>query len=540
MTDAAHFKAWLDRFFDVFYRDHPVTATFIGRHIHDSELPGDPVAALDDVRSLRDTLDELPEETLEAAWSLDRKLARGFLAIEQWELEAKRCLGNPAWYTGEAIFGAFSLLLRDFTPMEERLQNLRARLGGVPAFLERASTEVRASPKSWVERAMNECDGALAFLESGWEYVDHASELDEDAAQAAEAFRAYRAHLESLPESNNVACGEEAYARLLREGHHLDANAEDILEVATNELARCEKALSAEGDWRAKLDGLADIHPPRARYYKRFRELWEQSRALAEHRKLVTWPDYPVDYVPRPAWARDAAPHLYFLFYRSPAPFDRAPSVDYFLTPLAAELSDDSAEAILRATNDCVIKLNHVVHHGGIGHHIQNWHAQRAASRIGQMAAVDGASRIAMLSGGTMAEGWACYATDRMDEAGFLTPLESFSQHHAHLRMAARAVVDIRLHRGEMSFEQAERFYVDTTNMSPGAARGEVTKNGMFPAAALMYLVGANTIHALRRELTEILGSRFDLRTFHDRFLSYGSIPVSLIRETMLSDPAGE
>ena len=156
------------------------------------------------------------------------------------------------------------------------------------------------------------------------------------------------------------------------------------------------------------------------------------------------------------------------------------------------------------------------------------------------MAAVDGASRIAMLSGGTMAEGWACYATDLMDEAGFLTPLESFSQHHAHLRMAARAVVDIRLHRGEMSFEQAERFYVDTTNMSPGAARGEVTKNGMFPAAALMYLVGANTIHALRRELTEILGSRFDLRTFHDRFLSYGSIPVSLIRETMLSDPAGE
>ena len=101
MTDAAHFKAWLDRFFDVFYRDHPVTATFIGRHIHDSELPGDPVAALDDVRSLRDTLDELPEETLEAAWSLDRKLARGFLAIEQWELEAKRYL-----FTADAGVGA--------------------------------------------------------------------------------------------------------------------------------------------------------------------------------------------------------------------------------------------------------------------------------------------------------------------------------------------------------------------------------------------------------------------------------------------------
>jgi len=537
MTDAPHFEAWLDRFFDVFYRDHPVTATFIGHHAYDSELAGDPVAALDDVRSLRGTLDELPEETLEAASSVDRRLARGFLATEQWELEAKRCLGNPAWYTGEAIFGAFALLLRDFAPIEERLQNLRARLAAVPAFLEQASAEVRASPKSWAERAMNECDGALAFLESGWEYVDHASELDEDAARAAEAFRAYRAHLESLRESNDAACGEEAFAQLLRDGHHLDVDAEDILEVATNEIARCEKALATEGDWRAKLDGLAEIHPPRAYYYKRFRELWEQSRALAEDRKLVTWPDYPVDYVPRPAWARDAAHRLYFLFYRSPAPFDRAPIVDYLLTPLADDFSDEAAEAFLRATNDSVIKLNHVVHHGGIGHHIQNWHAQRAASRIGQMAAVDGASRIAMLCGGTMAEGWACYATDLMDEAGFLTPLESFSQHHAHLRMAARAVVDIRLHRGEMSFEQAERFYVDTTNMSPGAARGEVTRNGMFPGAALIYLVGANGIHALRRELTETLGSRFDLRAFHDRFLSHGSIPVSLIREAMLMDP---
>ena len=75
-----------------------------------------------------------------------------------------------------------------------------------------------------------------------------------------------------------------------------------------------------------------------------------------------------------------------------------------------------------------------------------------------------------------------------------------------------------------MSFEQAERFYVDTTKMSPGAA--------------LMYLVGANLIHALRRELTETLGSRFDLQAFHDRFLAYGSIPVSLIREAMLLDPA--
>src|SRR5947207_8706216 len=95
----------------------------------------------------------------------------------------------------------------------------------------------------------------------------------------------------------------------------------------------------------------------------------------------------------------------------------------------------------LRATNDSVIKLNHVVHHGAIGHHVQNWYAFRAASRIGQVAAADCASRIALFCGGTMAEGWACYATDLMDEFGFLTPLEQYSQFHSRLRMAARALV---------------------------------------------------------------------------------------------------
>ena len=87
----------------------------------------------------------------------------------------------------------------------------------------------------------------------------------------------------------------------------------------------------------------------------------------------------------------------------------------------AANLALESAanslrdtEELLQATNDSVIKLNHVIHHGSIGHHVQNWHAFRSASRIGQVAAVDCASRIAMFCGGTMAEGWACYATDLM------------------------------------------------------------------------------------------------------------------------------
>jgi uncharacterized protein (DUF885 family) len=186
----------------------------------------------------------------------------------------------------------------------------------------------------------------------------------------------------------------------------------------------------------------------------------------------------------------------------------------------------------LRATNDSVIKLNHVVHHGSIGHHVQNWHAFRAASRVGQVAAVDCAGRIAMFCGGTMAEGWACYATDLMDEIGFLTPTERLSQMHSRVRMAARALVDVKLHCGEWTLDQAVACYRDTVGMSADAALAEAVKNSMFPGTALMYLTGTQQIHALRRELSARQPG-FDLRRFHDRFLSYGSIPVSMIARAM-------
>ncbi len=185
----------------------------------------------------------------------------------------------------------------------------------------------------------------------------------------------------------------------------------------------------------------------------------------------VTWPDFPIEYVPQPAWARGAAPHLYFLFYRAPAAFNRPPVHRYLVPPVEPEMPPEQQEKLLRATNDSVIKTNHVVHHGGIGHHVQNWNAYHAASRIGQMAAVDSASRIAMFCGGTMAEGWAVYATGLMDEVGFLTPLESYAERHSRRRMAARAVVDVKLHRGEFSLDEAAEFYEVRGGMGREMAR---------------------------------------------------------------------
>ena len=205
------------------------------------------------------------------------------------------------------------------------------------------------------------------------------------------------------------------------------------------------------------------------------------------------------------------------------------PIHDYVVTPIEAEMPAEEQARRLRATNNGVIKLNHVVHHGAIGHHVQNDYAYRGDSRIGRVAAVDCASRIGMFLGGTMAEGWACYATDLMDEIGFFTADESLAQQHTRARLMARAVVDLGLHTGSMTFDDAVAVYRDRVGMSPEMAHGEACKNSMFPATAIMYWLGTDGLHRLRRARTRADGTGFSLRAFHDRVLSFGSIPVPLL-----------
>jgi uncharacterized protein (DUF885 family) len=121
-----------------------------------------------------------------------------------------------------------------------------------------------------------------------------------------------------------------------------------------------------------------------------------------------------------------------------------------------------------------------------------------------------------------------------MDEIGFLTPLESFAQWYAQLRMAARTVVDVRLHTGRISLAEGQRFYEERVGMTAAAAYAEVVKNSLFPATGCMYLAGWDGIYRLRRRLEARQGGAFS-RRLHDRLLSFGSIPVALIAETLLA-----
>ena len=547
------FDCWLDSFFDSYYRHRPVNATFIGIHDHDSRLPDYSEAGiadnLADMQSLLRRAKNLAHEPLSPAQRTDKQLCEGFLQIQTWEYEGNHgARGNPGLYIGEAIFGVLAAFLSDYAPLADRVAVATERLHAIPALLQQGQDNIKAAPTMWLKHAMTECRGALAFLENGallaaQPNVSGAYENGVD--KATKAFTKFGSFLEQLPETlatENLACGEEALSLHLRDAHCLAEDADELVRYAESQLHSASEYLDDHcADFDAASRGevmaeLREIHPACDKYYERYQDIWNDVRRIAEEEELVTWPDFPIRYVPQPDWARAAAQDLYFLFYRSPAAFGRPPVHDYLVTPIDEDMPGEMQQHLLQANNDSAIKLNHVVHHGGIGHHIQNWHAFRSPSRVGQIAAVDCASRIAMNCGGTMAEGWACYATDLMAEMGALSAREVYAEQQTRTRMCSRAIVDIRLHQGRFSYEQAVDFYVQNAEMNEGGATYEATRNSMYPGSSVIYLVGCDSIHDLRSKIRSLQGDRFKLRDFHDQFLSYGSIPVALIAEAMLDE----
>lgn len=97
----------------------------------------------------------------------------------------------------------------------------------------------------------------------------------------------------------------------------------------------------------------------------------------------------------------------------------------------------------------------------------------------------------------------------------------------------ARAVVDLELHTGRMTFDEAVRFHVDAAQLTPAAAHAETTKCSMFPGTASMYWLGLRDIWRLRSAEEASRGGNFSARAFHDELLGFGSIPVTLASRIM-------
>ncbi len=131
-------------------------------------------------------------------------------------------------------------------------------------------------------------------------------------------------------------------------------------------------------------------------------------------------------------------------------------------------------------------------------------------------------------------EGWGLYAEWLGLEAGFYTdPYSNFGRLTYAMWRAARLVVDTGLHAKGWTRQQAIDFLLENTALSKHECTTEVDRYISWPGQALSYKIGELEIRALRRKAETALGSRFDVRRFHDAVLGNGAVPLPVLRDAI-------
>ncbi|WP_297083970.1 DUF885 family protein [uncultured Demequina sp.] len=133
------------------------------------------------------------------------------------------------------------------------------------------------------------------------------------------------------------------------------------------------------------------------------------------------------------------------------------------------------------------------------------------------------------------AEGWGLYTERLSDEMGlYSSQLSRVGMLSADSLRACRLVVDTGMHALGWSREQAIQYMLDHSPMDRGHIEQEIDRYIGMPGQALAYMIGRLEIQDMRREAEAKPG--FDIREFHDRFLKYGSVPLSTARQQVLAD----
>jgi uncharacterized protein (DUF885 family) len=131
-------------------------------------------------------------------------------------------------------------------------------------------------------------------------------------------------------------------------------------------------------------------------------------------------------------------------------------------------------------------------------------------------------------------EGWGLYAERLADEMGlFSSDLDRMGLLSNEALRAARMVVDPGLHVLGWTRDQAIDYMMTHTAENRQAVENEVDRYIGWPGQATAYMLGNLEIRRLREMAQRELGTRFDIRTFHDKVLENGSVPLPFLRENI-------
>jgi hypothetical protein len=513
---------YLDLVFEMF----PTAATAFGRHEHDGRLEVVTAERLDDftrrLAELRGRVTAVAPADEEE--EVDRDALAAAISEALLAEEAERPWRRNPFEAATAVPASILLLVaRDFAPLEQRLADATERLEAAPAFLDRARALLdEPCPALWRQMAVGAASGGAEFLAGTLGPLAAGTRLagrvEAAAATAAQALRDFARwlgdeHAARFPDDAPFAIGEAAQARKLREVHCFTTTPAEFSRIGEAQIEEVTAALTEQAaklggsDWSAKLDELKADHPgPDGLLPAYGRELERlESFVLAED--LATNPDAMARVEATPEFLR---PVMGFAAYLPAGPFDAWQQGYFWVTPPPDEAGlRDHANAIIPAV---------AAHEGYPGHHLQ----MTSVNRIPSL------TRRAIRSS-VMIEGWGLYTEQLMHDVGYYDDAARLAQLAMRLLRALRIVLDMELQSGDLTYQAAVARAVSVGRLEESTARSEVARYTMTPTQPFSYLVGCLELERLRAASQARLGDAFRLRRFHDRVLSYGHMPPTLV-----------
>jgi uncharacterized protein (DUF885 family) len=532
-----------DRFYDLvetrfvrLVRDNPVLGTALGLHA-DDDLLGDGsrdavLAELDADRAHLAEIEAIDPAGLSRDARFERDLELHNVRRAVFDIDVLRLWERRSFALDTVGDGLFLLFARDHAPLPERLDAIAGRLEAVATYLEEAKTRATVPQvRRWQRVELETAAELPSFFDElvaagpGTLPAAEQRRLERASDSAKIAVELYGSWLEGTldggiddwaigRERHDAMVGLRAFDGLdsdailalgwerLREEHAGRVEAARLVDPDAEELTVIDAVKSDQpADFEAALDAYRDA-------------MLRARRHLVEH-DLVTVPDDErIDVIPTPEYLRNVVP---FAAYFEPAAFDRDPKGIYIVTP---SVHDDPNA--MREHNYASIS-NTSIHEAYPGHHLQ----LDAARRHGSLTRL-------LADAPEFVEGWGMYSELMMREHGFDDdPRFRLVMHTDAIWRACRIILDVRMHRGELTVEQATDFLVEHTRFERTNAEAEVQWYTYRPTYPLSYLLGRTLLLGLRADEQRRLGDRFSLKSFHDTLLRNGSLPISFHRRLL-------
>lgn len=482
----------------------------------------------------------------------DLAVIQNELASIQWNLTTLRSFEwNPADYN---MSGALDALLNtDYAPLEQRLRTIFQRLDGGPAYYRAARTNIIIPTREHTALAIRQLPGALTLL----------GDISK-AAQTARLSATEKKRFAVTVQKNRIAIRQfmvqlqamepqltEGHARSFRLGKALyDAKFDYDIESGFSAEETYAHALQAKETllqkmakltdtlWPKYLDGVAkpegrsqqikmlidklsENHIARTELFSEVRRQIPLLEQWVSNHDLVSLdPSRPLIVRETPAYQRGVAGAS----IDAPGPFQPTRVTYYNVTPIDGE-TPEQAESFLREYNHWILQILNI-HEAVPGHYVQLIHANKSPSIIKTV-----------FGNGAMIEGWAVYGERMMLESGYGgdTPEMWLMYSKWNLRSVCNTILDYSVHVLGMTEADAKNLMINEAFQTDNEATGKWRRLQLSSVQLTSYFSGYSEIMALRDERRKALGGAFDLKKFHEQFLSYGAVPVRVIRSLMQS-----